>query len=374
MRVRPPTRQFVVKLHSRCDLACDYCYVYEMADARWRSAPAVMSERTADDLVGRLAEHAAAHRIEHLDVVLHGGEPLLAGPARIGALVRAARARVPASIGFTVQTNGMRLDEPFLRLFDELNVRVGVSLDGTKAGHDRHRKRHNGAGTHHIVAAAVRKLAGPDFRHLFAGLLCVVDLAEDPLACYRELLDFDPPVLDFLLPHGSWSAPPPGRHPGDPATPVLATPYADWLIPVFDEWYAASPPTTVVRQFAEMVTLWLGGSSGVEGLGDQTSPPLVVATDGSIELSDIIAAVEPDAVDTGLNVATDPFDAVVLPQEKLAAECQACPVLAGCGGGHPAHRYRAGHGFENPSVYCPDLFRLTSHVRARLAHDLAALK
>ncbi|MBM7776104.1 uncharacterized protein JOD54_006308 [Actinokineospora baliensis] len=369
MRVRPPTRQFVVKLHSRCDLACDYCYVYEMADPRWRSAPAVMSERTADDLVGRLAEHVVRHGLERVEVVLHGGEPLLAGPARIAALVRSARRRVPVPVGFTVQTNAVRLDEAFLRLFAELNVRVGVSLDGTKAGHDRHRKRRDGTGTHHIVAAAVRKLAGPDFRHLFAGLLCVVDLAEDPLACYRELLDFGPPVLDFLLPHGSWTAPPPGRSATDPRTP-----YADWLIPVFDEWYAASPRTTIVRQFAEMVTLWLGGTSGVEGLGEQTAPPLVVATDGSIELSDIIAAVEPGAVDTGLNVATDPFDAVVFPPQELAPECRTCPVLAACGGGHPAHRYRAGEGFVNPSVYCPDLFRLTSHVRARLAHDLAALK
>ena len=27
-----PFRQFIIKIHSRCNLACDYCYVYEMAD------------------------------------------------------------------------------------------------------------------------------------------------------------------------------------------------------------------------------------------------------------------------------------------------------------------------------------------------------
>jgi uncharacterized protein len=27
-----PFREFIVKVHSRCDLACDYCYMYEMAD------------------------------------------------------------------------------------------------------------------------------------------------------------------------------------------------------------------------------------------------------------------------------------------------------------------------------------------------------
>jgi hypothetical protein len=28
--------QFSVKIHSRCDLSCVYCYMYEMADQSWR--------------------------------------------------------------------------------------------------------------------------------------------------------------------------------------------------------------------------------------------------------------------------------------------------------------------------------------------------
>ena len=31
-----PFRQFIVKIHSRCDLACDHCYVYATPDQRWR--------------------------------------------------------------------------------------------------------------------------------------------------------------------------------------------------------------------------------------------------------------------------------------------------------------------------------------------------
>ncbi|HEX2745877.1 MAG TPA: radical SAM protein, partial [Streptosporangiaceae bacterium] len=38
-----PFRQFVIKMHSRCNLACDYCYMYTMADQSWRSLPAKMS-------------------------------------------------------------------------------------------------------------------------------------------------------------------------------------------------------------------------------------------------------------------------------------------------------------------------------------------
>jgi uncharacterized protein len=54
----------------------------------------------------------------------------------------------------------------------------------------------------------------------------------------------------------------------------------------------------------------------------------------------------------------------------LAAKCGACRVHQVCGGGLYAHRYRAGTGFANPSVYCPDLIRLIDHIRNRMQTDL----
>ena len=42
-----PFEQFIVKIHSRCNLACDYCYMYELADQTWAGRPAVMSRDTS---------------------------------------------------------------------------------------------------------------------------------------------------------------------------------------------------------------------------------------------------------------------------------------------------------------------------------------
>ena len=47
-----PFREFVVKVHSRCDLACDYCYMYEIADETWRARPGRMSVASAEAMVG----------------------------------------------------------------------------------------------------------------------------------------------------------------------------------------------------------------------------------------------------------------------------------------------------------------------------------
>jgi uncharacterized protein len=53
-------RYFVLKVHSRCDLACDHCYVYEHADQSWRTRPRTMALETVRAAGKRIAEHAAS--------------------------------------------------------------------------------------------------------------------------------------------------------------------------------------------------------------------------------------------------------------------------------------------------------------------------
>ena len=89
-----PFREFIVKVHSRCDLSCDYCYMYEMADQSWRDQPRTMSEETADMTARRIGEHARAHELTEIMLILHGGEPLLAGRELISRLVMSTRRSV----------------------------------------------------------------------------------------------------------------------------------------------------------------------------------------------------------------------------------------------------------------------------------------
>jgi uncharacterized protein len=371
-----PFREFVLKIHSRCDLACDYCYMYEMADQSWRRQPVRMSREVVSQAAARIGEHARSHELNAVKVILHGGEPLLAGSGLISYAATAFRDATPPGtrLHLSIQTNAVRLDTTYLRLFDRLGVQVGVSLDGDLAGQDRHRRRRDGRGSYAQVSAALHRLASAEFRHLFGGLLCTIDTSNDPLATYQALLDFQPPMIDFLLPHGNWMSPPPGRESGNPDTP-----YAAWLITVFDQWYyAPSPPR--VRLFDEIVHLTLGGASATEAVGLSPVAVLVIETDGSIEAGDALKSAYPGAPATGLHVSRDSLDdALLLPSVAarqigvlaLAEECRSCPVHRICGGGHYAHRYRSGTGFANPSVYSPDLFRLVHHIRDTVAADIA---
>ncbi|HEX6444899.1 MAG TPA: FxsB family cyclophane-forming radical SAM/SPASM peptide maturase, partial [Streptosporangiales bacterium] len=374
----PPFRQFVVKIHGWCDLACDYCYVYEHVDQSWRGRPRTMSAAVVDATAARIGAHVRAHDLPAVRVILHGGEPLLAGVAHLRRTVDAVRAAVPAGVdvGVAVQTNGTRLDREFLDLFRDRGVRVGVSLDGGLPAHNRRRRSAAGRESFPRVARALALLGGEEYRTVYGGILCTIDLAHDPLEVYRSLLAFAPPLVDLRLPHGNWAHPPPGHDPSG-----TATPYADWLLPVFDEWYAAPRRTVGIRLFDSIIQMLLGGPSGTEEIGTTRTGAVVVDTDGSIQGSDTLKTTLPGAPETGLNVLTDSFDDALLAPSIRAeqrsartvpAACAGCDVADVCGGGLYAHRFHPTAGFDNRSVHCRDLLRVIRHVRGRVRADLAA--
>lgn len=365
-----PLSQFVIKVHSRCDLACDHCYVYEAADQSWRGRPTVISDEVVSRTAQRIAEHAATHRLPAVQVVLHGGEPLLAGRARLGRIATEFRSALHGTcrLDLRIHTNGVLLDEQLCELFAEHGIKVGISVDGDRAANDRHRRYADGRSSYDKVVRAIGLLRDGRFRPLYAGLLCTIDVANDPLVVYDSLMDLRPPRIDFLLPHATWDHPP-------ARTPAAGSEYADWLIAIFDRWLADGRPVQV-RTFDSIMSTLRGGPSYTEALGFGPAALAVVETDGRYEQVDSLKAAFEGAPETGMNVFDHAIDAVarhpgiVARQRGIAAlspVCQECPVVSSCGGGLYTHRYRSHNGFENPSVYCPDLLSLISHVSRRLS-------
>jgi uncharacterized protein len=106
-----------------------------------------------------------------------------------------------------------------------------------------------------------------------------------------------------------------------------------------------------------------------------------VELDGAIEQVDALKIAYAGAGETGLDVRTDSFDAVLahpgiaarqIGAAALSRTCTACSIHRVCGGGHYAHRYRPGDGFRNPTVYCADMQVLIGHIRRRLSDDLSS--
>ncbi|MEV0220158.1 FxsB family cyclophane-forming radical SAM/SPASM peptide maturase [Streptomyces sp. NPDC050704] len=369
-----PFRQFIVKAHGRCNLACRYCYLYEGPDRTWRTRPAAAPPGVLARTASRITEHARTHGLTALSLVLHGGEPLLAGATTLARFTGLVRDGVPDSctVHATVQTNATLLTEERLAVLARHDIRVGISLDGGSADHNALRVDRTGRPSWPAAARGARLIADR-FPESYAGILTVVNPATDPVETYESLLALRPPALDLLLPHGNWSAPPPRWE-------RTGASYGDWLCAVFDRWWRAGRRETRVRLFEECVALLLGLPAATESLGLAPFDAVVVETDGSIEQVDSLKSCYEGAAETGLDVFRHTFDEALrhpgvaarqAGAAALAADCRACPLLDVCGGGHYAHRYRAGEGFGNPSVYCADLQRFIRHVAGRLAGSAA---
>ncbi|MDT3727746.1 radical SAM/SPASM protein FxsB, inactivated metallohydrolase extension form [Streptomyces sp. DSM 41972] len=365
-----PLRQLVLKIHSRCDLACDHCYVYEHADRSWEARPKVMAEATAAQTARRLAAYARSHQLESVSVILHGGEPLLAGPTRIRDICTELRTTVGAvtELDLAIHTNGVQLSRRHLDVFKEFDVRVGISLDGDRIANDRHRLDRRGRSSYDRVLSAVRLLRTPEYRHLFGGLLCTVDVENDPLAVHEALTALDPPRIDYLLPHSTWDIPPPRGSSGSP------TPYADWLLAIFDRWLEQGRKVPV-RTFDSVLSTLRGGSSLTEAMGLAPSDLAVVETDGAFEQADSLKVAFDGAPATGYNVFRHSFDEFVrhpgvqarrLGIQGVSETCRRCPVVQSCGGGLYAHRYSSDRLFDNPSVFCADLRALVDGIAERI--------
>lgn len=273
-----------------------------------------------------------------------------------------------AELDLRIHTNGLQLSARYLDLFSEYNVRVGISLDGDRSANDRHRRFADGRTSHPLVLRAVELLRQERYRHLYLGLLCTIDVANDPIAVYDALAELDPPLIDFLLPHATWEDPP-ARPDGSP------TAYADWILAVFDRWDQLGR-NVPVRLFESVLSTLGGGLSLTESLGLAPTDLVVVETDGTLEQVDSLKSAYEGAAATGFDVFTHPFDDVAahpgvrarqLGLAAVSRTCRQCPVVRSCGGGLYTHRYSSGNGFDNTSVYCADLEALIRGIEQRTA-------
>jgi uncharacterized protein len=420
----PPITEVVLKVAEGCNIACDYCYMYTGPDQSWRDRPAFMSDEIIDAVATNMDMSAGPLRITDYTLLLHGGEPLMRNASffrRVGDIVRERITRANVQIG--IQTNATLITNAHLQAFDEYGIRIGVSIDANNEAGNAHRLFRNGRSSLGLARAGIERImSNEQYRHLLGGALAVIDVRNDPLQVYKELKELGFEKIDFLFPLGNWEYRPPFREGNDPyrLDEQVPTPYADWLITIFDQWVADQleaaknpqlPPPPEVRYFKAVMSGFAGrryGQEVVGGIRDVGS--LFVDTDGEIGLVDAYKTTAAGMTDLGVKI-TGPgrsYNYLMAAHAKasrkiralgavgLPALCQGCDVATVCGGGYhptrflnrpywsvdrPAPSYpdpnlpywqkdtppypdRAYGQAGWPSVYHPDLYAFMTHVRA----------
>ena len=365
-----PIDTILLKTASRCNIACTYCYVYQLGDQGWRGQPPTMSQSTIDATVRRLGELREAQDRDFA-VVLHGGEPLLLGEVLLARLLTGLRARLPVECTLSVQTNGILLTDRLLDILADARATVSVSLDGPAKINDARRVGFDQGGTFEATVEGIHRLQRhPAATRLFSGTLSVVEPSTDPSEVYWFLRGLGVPGMSFLLPDGNHSRLPPGK------AGFHSHEAGAWLADLFDVYMSDSDPVPI-RVLDDLVKLLLGGSATKEGMGSDLNGILIIDTDGAITKNDTLKSTSDgaDRYNEPWSVHSHSLQEIALTaafrehaemQHPTARQCLRCPELSVCGGGMPLFRWSDEGGFDNPSVYCSDHLFLISHVRQYL--------
>ena len=126
----------LLKVASRCNINCRYCYVYHMGDTDWTSMPKVMSRSTIAAIASSLARLYRA-QCRPFSVVLHGGEPFLLGEDELAFTLSTLTGALPFGPALCIQTNGILVTDRILDICAEHHTCISVSIDGPSNIHDR---------------------------------------------------------------------------------------------------------------------------------------------------------------------------------------------------------------------------------------------
>lgn len=360
----------LIKVASRCNIDCTYCYVYHLGDENWLNLPKIIADDTIYAVASSLGELSQS-QTRAFSIVLHGGEPLLLGTKKLDFVLEKLRASVPSSYPIGIQTNGLLISDSVLDICVRHNATVAVSLDGPADINDAHRVDHRARGTFERVMAGIALLnQRTERKKLYAGLLAVINPTSNPETIYEFFKNINAPSVDFLYRDGNHSRLPEGKRSID------SIEYGTWMARLLEVYLSDSDPLEI-RVLDDMLRILFGGSSTKEGLGTDNYGIVIIDTDGSFTKNDTLKSAYPGA-DQFINswdihdnnlaelLQSAEFAQYIESQLPQSVQCRRCPILSVCGGGMALHRWHDETRFDNPSVYCADQKHLVERMRSLL--------
>ncbi len=338
--------------------------MYNLGDETYKLQEKFMRTETFDHVLLQAKHHIQKFRKKKLLIVLHGGEPLMVKKSFFISLCKKIlllEKEIPkVKLHISIQTNGVLINESWCDVFEEFNIEIGISIDGTEKAHDMYRKDHSGKGSYIKVIKGVSMIKK---RFGFLHLVSVINVNESPLENYKNFKNLGATSINYLLTdytHDNY----PYNHPNQ-------TPTSDWLIELFDCWVKdKSKPS--IPFFLGLIKELLGFSNSEHN--EDTA--LVIETNGEIEVIDSLKACGNAFTKNNLNIAKNSLDEIMNTHlgrlyfnnnaDKLPEKCSQCMIKNICKGGRLVHRYSKKNGFNNPSVYCRDLVKVICHIQNHL--------
>jgi uncharacterized protein len=364
----------VIKAIRACNLRCSYCYYINADTPNYGSV-------ISDASLAKLYEHVAAYIDPQAKFcfIWHGGEPLMLGRKRLQRFLDLQK--VYFSHGQArnlLQSNGVLVTQEWIDFFKCNDIRVGLSLDGTRDVHDHTRVTRSGRGTYDAVVRAVKL-----FRKngVSIGILAVANGGGDGYETLKHFQELGVEACDFLLPMTNNAHEERVASAGGGATTDFGQ-VAAFLQGAFRRWVEAPEPTIGVRLFENLILNAFGVRHSYLGAGPTTlAENLVLETNGEVCLDTDFWHIDRYALGAQyhlrMNVHEPDFSLARVEQrlneivdryalDRLPSVCQNCKVRSICHASHPASRYGFDGTYQHRSAYCEAMYRLSDDVLAYL--------
>lgn len=355
--------KIVVKIASRCNINCSYCYMYNLGDTSYKLQPKFISDKITHEFAKKLLSHLQNNKLQTVNIIIHGGEPLLMKKKEFINFINHFSIIQEKGIDvlFSLQTNGILIDDEWCQLFKKHNINIGISLDGSKQDNDTFRIDKKGNGTYDDVIKGLNVLKN---NNLKTGILSVMNLMSNPIEYYDHFKNLNLKSVDILLLDANHDSK--ENIFGQNLSP------SEWYIKIFDKWFHDSEQKYNVRFFEMIIKEILGQKQDLDSLGIHENNVLVLETNGDLEAVDVLKLCGDSFTKDGINVNIHEIDEISKSElievyynsgKYLPQKCLACPIQDICGGGYLPHRYSSTNGFNNPSIYCDDLLKIITHIQ-----------
>ena len=117
----------IIKLTERCNYACEFCRY-----SKHRQTDDGISEKLVKKIILESHDYNVQNGLINMNVIFHGGEPLLYGAKRLLALLDDISNSITDGfvIDYSIQTNASLISDEWIQIFKKYDFNVGISLDG----------------------------------------------------------------------------------------------------------------------------------------------------------------------------------------------------------------------------------------------------
>jgi len=349
----------VIKPTHLCNLNCKYCYNEDVRDP-------IMRDETLNRIIQQTFQYANRNHGERLvSFIWHGGEPMLVKIPFYEKVVELQKKyNGGAKYNNSIQTNGVLINDQWLKFFKKNDFSVSISIDGTKEYHDRYRVDKMGRGSFDRVVEAIKKVQDAEIP---LGACVVVSKAN---------IDHTEEIYDFLAElKVSFNVIPMNRSGGAKDNflnlGLHEDEYGDAWIKMYDKWFDSDEKYVYCSDFVfKTRSILAGRPADCIGLQNCSDTNISIDPVGDVFACATLSGSQDtkygNIVDQDLVEIMNSQTAQSYREREIDPHCAKCKWQHVCHGGCLARAYKFYNTHNRRDYYCPSLYQIYEHIDEKL--------